>query len=215
MSNISTAHDVVKYDAKSSKPFDGQRLAKVCFKTSKKSDVKPDNKAVSIPPVQLTDEQVQANDLRLHINAWIETVQDAIVRERVENGALTICDSDIDLASCIAWMDEDSKGNRLTKEYILQWFADTLADVLTVAISDKLGLSDTPNEAETKRVGQMIAVYRDSFASLAGGKTAFSVEKATKMRKVLELCSDDALAQKFDTRLTKMQEIESVELLDL
>ena len=215
MSNMTTAHDLVKYDAKNSKPFDGQRLAKVCFKTSKSQAIKPDNMCASIPVFSAHAQISDFTPLFPHMDAWLQGVQDQIVREMVENGAQVVTDSDISLDAIINWLEEDSKGNRLTKEFIIEWFSTELADVLTVAISDKLELSDSPSEAETKRVQQMINVYRDSFAQLAGGKTSFTPEKAKKMQKVLELISDNAMAQRFNARLEKMQQVESVEMLDL
>ena len=219
MSVISSTHSVVAYDPKTTKPFEAQRLAKVLYKTPRMlpdgtTPEKKQNMCVSIPRIgSISEAQMVA--LRVHVIGMLENAQDAIVRTRVEAGAASIADTELSIDSCIAWLDADSKGDRLTKEYIIAWYGEVLADILVVAIADKLGIGDAPNEAEAKKLEQRSNVYRDNFAMLAGGKTQFSADKAGKLVKVLELVSEDELAGKFITRLKGMQVKEQVELLDL
>ena len=214
MSNVSNVHDVVVYDAKATKPFQGQRLAKVLYKTPKDGSVKPDNKAVSIPVINdLAASELER--LKPFIVAMVQDTQDAIVKELVETGATQVQDEQITVDCCIAWLATEAQGNRLTKEYIVEWFVDTLQDLLTVAIADKLGVGDTPSDADTVKVEQMVSAYKGSFAMLAGGKTSFPPAKADKMLKVLELVEGDALAGKFVSKLQAMKVSQSVDLMGL
>lgn len=216
MSQISTTHSIVAFDSKTSKAFDGQRLSKVWYKGKKAEEKKP--VCVSIPRVLsiMVDTEV-LEQLKPQVIAMIEGAQDKIVRERYETGATSIADSDISIQACIAWLQEEAVGGRLTKEYIVQWFSESLEEPLLVAIADKLGVGDTPSELEAKKLEQAVNVFRDSFAQLAGGATRFAPEKARKMLKVLELVQDDTLAAKFQVRLEKMltREEETEEMLGL
>ena len=66
MSNVSNVHDVVVYDAKATKPYQGQRLAKVLYKTPKDGSVKPENKAVSIPVIAMI------SSIAIHFTASVQ-----------------------------------------------------------------------------------------------------------------------------------------------
>lgn len=216
MSNISTSHNIVEF-TKTSKALDGQRLSKVWYKGKKAEEKKP--VCVSIPRVlSIMVGAEELEQLKPQVLDMILGAQDKIVRERYEQGATSISDSDISIAACIAWLQEESAGGRLTKEYIIQWFSESLSDKLLVAVADKLGIGDTPSELEAKKLEQAVNVFKDSFAQLAGGATRFQPEKARKMLKVLELIEEEnTLADKFQTRLEKMlvEKVETEEMLGL
>ena len=215
MSAISNVHSIVAFDSKISKAFENQRLAKVIYKTSRTTGIKEkESVCVSVPKLELTDEEALL--FKPYLVAYLEGVQDSIIRAKYEEGAVSIHNNDIGIHSMLDFLEEDSKGGRLTKEYITEWFNTSLADMLTVAIADKLGVSDTPSETEAKKIEQMVNVYRDKFASLAGGKTMFAADIATKLQKALELVdSEDTMAVRFNARLEKMKEQNTVDLLGL
>lgn len=215
MSNISQTHTIVAFDSKSSKPYEGQRLAKITYKTSRKTGIKEkDSVCVSIPKLEITTEELIS--LKPFLLNYLEGVQDTMIREAYEKGATSIHSDQIAVSAMLEWLDEDSKGGRLTKEYIVEWFNTSLADTLTVALADKLGIGDTPTESQVKKLEQMLAVYRDKFASLAGGKTSFAADVAIKLQKALEFAdTDDLIAQRFNTRLEKMKENTSDDLMGL
>ena len=214
MSVISNTHNITAYDPKASKAFSGQRLAKVTYKTDKETGVKPASVCCSIPVASPSNEELQ--QFRPYILDWYMRQQDAIVRARHEEGAKTITDSDISCEAVAAWLAAESSGNKLTKEFLLEWFATELADNLMLAIADKLHLSDTPAEGQTKQCNQMIAGYRDSFAALAGGKTAFTPQKAEKMLKALSLASaEDNTTIKLRDKLEHMTQVAELEDLGL
>jgi len=88
MSNISNRHNVQAFVAGESKALSGQRLAKVGYKQTKaitdKGEVAPKSICVSIP--MFVDQDIQDNIQALlpHIGAWLETVQDNVLRSLYE-----------------------------------------------------------------------------------------------------------------------------------
>lgn len=213
MSTTSTAHDIVAYDPKASKAFTGQRLAKVTYKTNSETGIKPPSVCVSVP-VATVDQEFIAQAMPYLID-WYQTQQDAIIRTIHEEGSKIVTDTDIAGSAVLAYLVAQAQGNRLTKEFLLDWFAAELADNLTLAISDKLQISDTPTDAQTKQVNQMISGYRDSLCAMAGGKTAFTPQKAEKLIKALSLANDPANATtaRLMAKLESMKKVE--ELVDL
>lgn len=219
MSTLSNTHTIEKFDSATSKALTGQRLAKVTYKQTttmtRKGIVARQSACASIPPVAMPSSE-QIAQMKAHILAMLEDAQNGILAARYEAGATSISDEELTIAACIAQLDAEAAGDRLSKEAVVAWFNESLQDVLTVALADKLGVSDTPSEAEAVKLSQMITIYRDSFAGLAGGKTKYSPEKATKLLKVLEFADDsDRLADKFSARLTKMQQNDAAEMPDL
>ena len=212
MSLVSTAHNLEVFDSKNSKPFTGQRLARITYKTQKDGTKPRESVCASIPVLSVSAETMP-NALFPHVNAWLQDVQDKVIRARYEDGATSISDTDISVASCIAFLDADAKGDRLTKEYLIAWYASDLADTLYVAIADKLQVGAAPNDSDIRRIEQMSNAYRDSIASLAGGKTSYTPDKAQKLAKAVALASDGEVKDKLLARLEKMQVV--VELDDL
>lgn len=209
MSVISNVHSVVLFDAKKSQPFEGQRLCKVIAKYTAKMAAakvtKKQSKCVSIPVSKVT-QAFLLNGLE-YINAMYQTAQDGIVRELVENGATEVRDDQITEECILQFLADEAAGNRITKDAANAWFDGTMADMLTVAFADKLGVSDTPSEEQTKQIAAAIAVYKDKFSGLAGGKTKYDKETATKLIKAIETVgADDELAVKFGARLIAMRD---------
>lgn len=216
MSIVSNTHDVVNYDPKKSSAFTGQRLAKITYKTDKESGTKKDSKCVSIPMVASEAITASIDKLMPHLVTYMQDVQDKIIRGLVDSGKETVHDDEISVAACIEFLDSESTGGRLTKEMISSWFDSTLADKLTVAFADKLGVSDTPTADDEAKITAAITQYKDKFSSLAGGKTSYSPEIADRLQKALSFAPDgDELAGKFSVRLEKMKEIPAIDLLGL
>lgn len=205
MSNISDVHNVTAFDAKKSRALDGQRLAKVVYKTPKKG-TKKDSKCVSIPVISQLDAAF-VNDANPYIVSMYHDAQDAIIRELVDKGATEVRDSQIDNAAVLQYLAELAAGNRLSKEAAAEWFDTSMGDVLTVAFADKMGVTDTPTEEQTATITQAIAVYKDKFCGMAGGKTKYDKETALRLLKAIEIAgADDDIATKFQKRLEVMRD---------
>lgn len=214
MSVISNRHVLEVFDSKKSKAANGQRLAIASTKITKEDKAaglteksKP-SMCASIPVVSadvLSDSVMQA--FKPYVLQMVLDTQDKIVRQFAENECSTVGDDDISVDAVLAYLDDESKGARLTKEIIVEWFDGSLADSLALAFADKMGLSDTPTEDETKKLNQQIQVYREKLASLAGGKTVFAPDVAKKMIRALEFgAADDAMIVRFTARCKKMME---------
>ncbi len=193
---------------------EGKRLAVVRYKNTKKQKAQFSNVCVQVPAAVAGESDYA--QLHGHILAMITAAQDGIIRSLHESGKNMVSDSQLSISAVREYLDSEAESGRLSKDDVIAWFAESVQDTLSVALADKLGISDTPTQAETDRITAMIAVYREKFASLAGGKTQFSVENAVKLQRALEVSgADDELAVRFTARLTKMQQIEQDTLLAL
>lgn len=211
MSVIDTLnHSVISYDPKSTKPFTGQRLSKVTYKTNndKNSEwygIKRDSKCVSLPLIKNDDVVANISILTPHFIEYLHTVQDKIVREKVDAGASSIAMADINIAAIADYLDNNNESGRLTKESVASWFTDNIAESLTVALADKLGISETPTDAESDKIIAVVEAFKGKISSLAGGKTAYEPKICKSLLNALELApAGDALATRFAARLNKM-----------
>lgn len=213
MSIIDTLnHSVVSYDPKSSKAFSGQRLSKVTYKTvTNKEDplygIKRESKCVSLPVFAPAEIVAQAAALAPYVVEYLQGVQDKIVRERIDAGALNISMDEISIAGCIEYLDSNSESGRLTKESVAAWFVDTIAEPLAITLADRLGVSATPTDAESNKILAVVEAFKGKVAALAGGKTAYEPKVCTSLISALGLApSGDVLATRFTARLNKMIE---------
>lgn len=205
MSTISSVHTVVDFDAKKSQALTDQRLARVIYKTPKKG-VKKQSKCVSIPVVSVVSADFISGATAYIANMY-QAAQDGIIRELVEKGKTEVQDSEINDTSVLQYLADEAAGNRLTKETVSEWFTGNVADMLSVAFADKLGVSDTPTPEQEAIVAQSVATYKDKFVGLAGGKTKYDKETAVKLLKALEVVEvNDDIGVKFTARLTAMRD---------
>lgn len=213
MSIIDNAnHNVVSYVSGVTKPFTGQRLAVATYKTSKDKDsmffgVKRDSKAVSLPVIQ--DDVITANLVALmpHVRSMLEVAQDKIFREALDasGNVVSVSNESLSIAAICEFLDNSNESGRLTKESVGKWFDESIADSLMIALADKLGISDTPTQAENAKVEMISKEFRAKVAALAGGATSYDPNTANSLLKCLALASDsDVLAGRFTSRLNKM-----------
>lgn len=222
MSNVSNIHAIVPFDSAKSKAFTGQRLAKVSYKTRKVNGVesKLQSMCVSIPCVDVIEVQENLGAFTGHVVALIESTQDAMIREMYESGLSNVPEDHITIAKCLEYLDAQSFGARLTKEEVIAWFDASLADTLSIAFADKLGIDATASnmtpELESKIVCA-VNVYRDKIASLSGGKTRFAPEVCDKLLKALEYVDidSDVMASRLTKRLEGMKKVDVVDMLGL
>lgn len=211
MSNISNRHNVNPFVAGKSQPLTGQRLAKVGYKTTKKQAAKFPSVCVSVP--KLEDAQIIPELERMipYVRTMLENAQDGIIRSLYEssNGNLSsVADSELDVSACIAFMDAESNGGRLTKEFLASWFDANIADNLTVAVAEKLGTENV----EDARIVKTVKAYKDMITALSGGATFYQPEQVKSLQKAISLSSeDDDTAHKLTKRLDSMINREKIE----
>lgn len=226
MSIIETsAHNVVKFESGTTKAFTGQRLCTVGYKTvSNKAspfyNIKRESKAVSLPCI--TDKAVTENIIALvpHIKAMLYKAQDCIVRERLDSGkdVRHITNEEISMSAVLEYLDNSNESGRLTKESVGAWFDNSIADMLMLTLADKLGVSDTPTDTESKQIESIVEGFKDKISALAGGKTSYEPKLCESIKKCLNLAGeDDVMASRFIVRLDKMilDGSKSVSLMDV
>ena len=210
MSIISNRHNVNPFVAGKSEALNGQRLAKVGYKSSKANPAKYKSVCVSVPPMDKavwnTPELIAR--LESHFNAVIESAQDGIIRSLYESsdGELSsVSDDELNIDAVINFLDAESTGGRLTIEVVNQWFDSQVRDNLTVVIATKLGFDlSTPEQEST--VQKHVAGYRGLFASLSGGKTFLQPTQIAGIRRALEVSSvDDEISVKLMARLIQRE----------
>jgi len=219
MSVISNRHTVVPFVAGKTVPFEGQRLAKIGYKSTKNAKARFASVAVSVPAVgdsvlaNLTQEQ-QTNLLQA-LQSAIETAQDGIIRSLYESADGTlkeVADDEIGVSAIIGYLTAENAGNRLTKDGIIAWFDENVGDSLGVMIASKLGVEDI-----TPAVEKHVDAYRQLFGSLAGGKTMLQASQIGSVRKALEIAAvEDAMHDRLVKRLVSMEAPKNIEeLLEL
>jgi hypothetical protein len=216
MSTISNRHTVVPFVAGTTKPLTEQRLAKIGYKPRGKNPAKFPSVAVSVPV--LADESIKEVQDRLipYVRTMLESTQDSVIRSMYESseGQLTsVGDEDISLNACIAFLEAEATGSRLTAEKIKEWFTENLTDPLTVVLAEKLGFEEL-NDAQMETIGKHLAAYRDTFAMLSGKMVFLDSKKITSLLAAIALVSEESdITVKLTAKLTEMQQKPVEELL--
>jgi hypothetical protein len=223
MSNVSIAHTVTKFDAKLSQALTGQRLAKCRYKTTAKQAAKYPSVCVSVPYISADsiDNTVVISKLMPHIRTMLENAQDGIIRSLYESSDGTlgqVTDNDLSISACISYMEAESQGTRLTKEFIESWFDSSVSDYVFALITEKLGYGDTetltPEQELT--VKKHVNGYRGMYSALAGGKTMYQPNQIASLKRVLDIVDTEDTCEKLKARLIKMSETPKIEeLLEL
>ena len=208
MSNISNRHNINAFVAGKSQPLTGQRLAKVGWKTTKKQKAKFSNICASVPmidPAELNMERWHN-----HVRALMETAQDGIIRSLYEsnNGNLSsVSDDEINESACLAFLDAESNGGRLTKEFLASWFDEMLADNLTVALAER-----TNSQIDDDKIKRAVHAYKAMITALSAGPTMYSPEQVAQLQKAIALASeDDETGTRLNKRLDSMLNKEKME----
>jgi len=210
MSNLFNTHAVVPYVSGKTKALEGQRLSKITYKVDKETGIKPDSKAVSLPVISWPQVEPHIQALSGEFLAVVHGAQDKLVRKLVEEGAKEIREEQCNLAATIQFMLEETK--RIDGDTIRAWFSDSLKEPLLITFASKLGIPEdaAPSKEQEEKLAKILKGYEDSFAKLASGAAQFNEMQRTNMLKALDMleADDDALASKFRTRLTKVNEDE-------
>lgn len=225
MSIIDTEnHNIVPYVSGTTKAFTGQRLASFNWKTvTDKSSVyygiKRESKAVSLP--MITAEAITDNLIVLmpHIVSMLHSVQDKIIKAKLEIGGdsvVSIGNELINMKAIVEYLGDSNESGRLTKESVAAWFDESISNSLSVVLADKLGISEVPTNAESDKILAIVGKFRADISALAGGKTSYTPKVAAQLLKAVNHASDeDVIASKFKARLQKMIDVDVIKENDL
>lgn len=203
MSVISNRHAIVAFDSKTSKAQEGQRLAKIGYKESKSGRT---SVCCSIPFVETSEVVANLTQFLPHVQELVQATQDKIIRAAHEAGKTEVSDAELSIAEVLSFLDSESQGDRLSKEVIGQWFDGNLADILTLAFAEKLGISDNATQEDDKKISLIVGSYKEKLASLSGSKTLYTPEVCQNLTKALMLADDDVMVMRLQKRIDKMLE---------
>jgi hypothetical protein len=219
MSQFPGQHLVTAFVSGTSKAHPNNRLAKVGYKETKamvaKGKKAPVSVCVSIPFVdseRFTEEEVFAG-LVPHIQNLLASAQDGLIRSLYESSGFNltaVTDEEISIERCIAYLNEQETGGRLTIESVKTWFTDEMAAILGEYAGKMLAPKFKGAELEAK-VKQVLNGYQGMFTSLSGGKTYYPASKRQNLLDALALTNDDdEVAGKLAARLQAMEKQDAV-----
>jgi hypothetical protein len=217
MSAISNRHNVRLFVSGESKPYLGQRLAKVGYKSTKQTPAKYPSICVSLPQVEIDDDTYICHQAEFSqiIRTALENAQDGILRSLYESSSgqlKSVSDDELSVQACIAFIQSENNGGRLTTEMIGAWFDSTVSPVLTLIIAEKLKFDDMTEE-QMAVIGKHLNGYRGLMCSLSSGATILTPSQIQNLRNLLTKLDDDAISTRLALRLDNMSQKKSVEEL--
>lgn len=180
MSNISNVHTFEILD-KDSKPLTGQRLIRLIAKSDRDGKYKSENltssMCVSVPYVREEDVVNVIDKLIPHVIALVQDTQDKLAREfRIQYGRNELPQSAIDMNAVITYLDENAAGDRVTKEYLQEWFISSYATVAAEWITAVAGGNVSADVVEKK-----VSVLCDMFSGWASPKYSPNIPQLRAM----------------------------------
>ncbi len=201
MSAISNRHMFVPFHSGKTKPFDGQRLAKVGYK--KKSGKQ--SVAVSIPKLSDSEVEIVATAFPINQRKRVEGFQDDLIRSLKETGKVEIASDEISVQSIISFQSTVEAG-RLTIDAVGKWFDMQDTDTF---ISDTYSLTvDNPEHGKRK------TAWRAQFCAVVGKAVASNAVLNKLLECIAAVCEEDdptanLLAEKITAIITERIEAES------
>jgi len=136
----------------------------------------------------------------------------------------SVSDEELSIGQCVNYLEAESSGGRLTKEYLEGWFAREISDSLYVVIADKLGFVHDGAEGELEVTADQdsviqkhLAGYRALMVSLTGKNISLDQKQVNGLRKALELCApaDCAVTPRLLSKLDQIEKESRQLLVDL
>jgi hypothetical protein len=219
MSQFPGQHLVTAFVSGTSKALPNNRLAKVGYKQTKAMVAKglaaPKSICVSVPFIdadRFTEEEIFTK-LVPHIQNLLAGAQDGLIRVLYESAKFSlssVTDEEISIEKCIAFLEEQEIGGRLTIDSVKEWFTSEMAGILGEYASKMLAPKFQGTDLETK-TQQVLNGYQGMFTALSGGKTYYPPEKRKNLLDALALTNDDdEIAGKLATRLQAMEKQDAV-----
>lgn len=194
-----------EYDAKNTPTEnEGEAIAKVMYRTEK-GEAEKQNYFLRAPAITDAAITEQLTVLMPHIEGMVAKVQEELVKGAHKEGRTSMMGEELGLAAVITKLEATGTG-RLNKEKILSWFDSNMADLLTVAFAEKLGVTEEASEEEIARLETITQHYRNNFGALASPKSHFVEDTCEAMSKALEATGADStvIGARFVIRLEAM-----------
>lgn len=148
-----------------------QRLVRLIAKGKEKHENLQASLCVSIPVVS-QDVIVDVIDKLLpHVVGMVQDAQDKMIREwRLEHGRNEIPQDVFNVDHVIAWLDANARGDRVSSEYLTEWFIDGYAEIAKEFIQNAMGGAVTDTV-----IAQKTTVLCDMFTGFASPKYSPSI----------------------------------------
>lgn len=213
MSNVSNVHTFEALD-KDSKPLTGQRLIRLIAKSDREGKYKSENltssMCVSVPYVREEDVIEVIDKLIPHVIALVQDTQDKLAREfRIQHGRNELPQSAIGMDAVIAYLSESAAGDRVTKEYLQEWFISSYATIAADWITAVSGGNISSDVVEKK-----VSVLCDMFAGWASPKYSPNIPQLRAMIRFTQHTdmSSDTRMQMLSEKCQKMLDKKESEL---
>ena len=185
MSNVSNVHQLFKLD-KDSKALTGQRLVRLIAKEGKngKHPNLSESLCVSIPRITQDEVAEYIDRLLPHVVGMVQDAQDKMIRElRIESGRDEIHQGQIGVGEVVAWLDATAAGDRVTAEYLAEWFAEEYKTAALGYISNAMGIDWSPAGEVSPVLEQKYNVLASMFAGWASVRYSPEIPKLRAMLK--------------------------------
>ncbi len=130
------------------------------------------------------------------VDEFIRTLyaaQREIIMTLAAAGTKTLQYSDITLDKVAASVKPKESAAKLSKDAIISWYSSQ-ADVMAVAIASRLGVSESPTDADMSRISMVSAQVRDNLAKLAAPNVSYD----SRVKDSLNWALDSIIAAELD-----------------
>lgn len=200
MSIVSNMHTATPYNAKQSKPFEGQRLVVTIAKKDKDGNYGQhlqQTMCTSIPLLGAGDIDWSSGLVQLACVDYLQGIQNAIISDRIKSGHNEVTTEQLSQAAILDYLTAETTGDKWDTARIAAWFTESLAEHIGVALIEK-GYPDDKLDASLKAYEKLIS---ETFSS----KAAIPKNKATAISKAFALVdSPDATQKRFQARIDKV-----------
>lgn len=207
MSNVSNRHNINPFVAGKSQALTDQRLAKVGYKSTRKSPAKYKSVCVSVP--QIADQSITDHSERLipFVRSMLADAQDGIIRSLYESAGgnlSSVSDDEISVSACINYLTAEASGDRLNAQMLGDWFDAQIRDAFTVILCEQNKIEDT----EDVRVVQTVNGYRGVVQSINGRNTLTPAQRM-EVRNLLKACecTDSDVGAKVLSKLDEQEKV--------
>lgn len=186
MSIISNTHQFATL-TKNSVALGGQRLIRLIAKADRNgkypSQHLTESLCVSVPRVSVDEIAECIERFIPHLQRLVEDTQDKIAREyRIESGRNEIQGELLSVDAVLGYLEADAAGNRVSKEYLQEWFSSEYSSIARVWIqSISNGMADD-------MIDKKIAVLGDMFAGYSSHKYSPNIPSLKAILRFVDHC---------------------------
>lgn len=188
--SISDRHSVVPFVAGTSEAFEGQRLAKIGYKSTKKAKAKFPSVCASIPVLTSQDviDFASYDVINKLFRETFEAAQDRVIRAAYEKAQgklpLSLGDDEIGFDAVVELLKQEAeREGRVTMEVLRTWFDECAAENVQIALME----ANKIEELEDPKILQMLAGVKELVSGLAGKEVYYTESQIKTCKRALEL----------------------------